>query len=541
MRSKRFWAVLAVVAALLLAACGGNDDDGETAGTETTEATETEAPTAGSGDEQDPEVDMDAVLRVGWSLAPRNMDPHTANTIGDYPFLSLVYDRLINLAPDESLEPMLATEWEFVDDGAALELQLREDVQFHDGEPFNAEAVKANLERAKTLETGTLQGILEPVETVTVLDEYRVRLDLMPGVGANLPYAFAERPGMMISPAAMDDPTLDQYGVGTGPYVVKEGTFNAADRATFERAPDDYWDAPNRQAFAEIEMIAMPDQETRFNALQSGQIDLAPLAAVSTPRAIELGETEEYDNATYDARTYYFTSFNLEDPALQDVRVRQAVAHAIDKDALNEAVFAGVCPPTAQLPLEGDPSYDESLEDAYEYDPDEARRLLQEAGAESLDLTGVLITTEPMRSQAVAIQAMLAEVGINWEFAATLSSQEGLPRWSAGDFNLHAYISAGRADPVSMYQESLDRNLPGGAPDGVQEALDAANDPTLTEGERADAVAELNRLMVEEFAVIYHCHPQESLLGRSNITGLDQSPWLRYGVYDVQNLAMVAE
>lgn len=161
------------------------------------------------------QIDPDGTFRYALVQYSVSTDPHRSATPWDMVYFRLAYDQLFWQNQDGELEPMLATEWEFVDDGKALEMTLRDDVTFIDGEKFSAAAVKANLDRAMTLESSLHKGALARVECVELVDDYRVRINLN-GPGGNLPDLLASNVGSMISPAAFDSPDLDQNPVGSG-------------------------------------------------------------------------------------------------------------------------------------------------------------------------------------------------------------------------------------------------------------------------------------------------------------------------------------
>ena len=175
-------------------------------------------------------------LRYGAANIVTRFDPHRSSSGYDQNWLAPVYERLIWQSTEVELEPGLATEWGFVDD-LTFEMTLREGVTFTDGTPFDADAVKANIERAKTVEGSGVIAYLASVETVEVVDATHVRF-LLNKPDATLPMQFATRPGMMMSPAFMEDPDVDIAAVGTGPFVLTE--YLVGDRAIFERNPD-HW------------------------------------------------------------------------------------------------------------------------------------------------------------------------------------------------------------------------------------------------------------------------------------------------------------
>jgi peptide/nickel transport system substrate-binding protein len=239
MRTRHRGHVILAGALLLVAACSSSSDNADksapastAAGSASTAAGAQSTAAATTA----PQTDPNGKLVFGLSVVPRNMDPVTANGIGDLPALAPVYDRLIDYASGE-YKPMLATSWQFSPDGSVLELKLRTDVKFQDGSTFDAAAVKANIERGQTNPKSNVKGFLSPIQSVEVVDPATVRLHVKPGEGYGLLSALSLLPGMMVSPAAMDKPDLDQYGVGTGPYVIKPGTFSPNDRSTSVRAP----------------------------------------------------------------------------------------------------------------------------------------------------------------------------------------------------------------------------------------------------------------------------------------------------------------
>src|SRR5690606_5663474 len=156
-------------------------------------------------------------------------------------------------SPDVEPIPGLAESWEFAEDGSYLDLFLREGVVFQDGEAFDAEAVKASLERGKTLEGSTVAGDLAVVEEIEVVDPMTVRLHLS-GPAPSLPMILSAQPGMIISPAALDDPALDQNPVGAGMYRV---TSYEAGVSLVAEAWDEYWDQ-DAQLLGGIEIAIMP-------------------------------------------------------------------------------------------------------------------------------------------------------------------------------------------------------------------------------------------------------------------------------------------
>lgn len=395
------WVAVLTALALFAAACGNDDETAVGDEPDTTVSDDDGAPSA------DP--DPSEVLRWGELKDVTSWDGHRASVSQDNQILFTTYDRLVHQDAGGELVPGLATDWNFAEDGSYLELTLREGVTFHDGEPFDADAVKANIERGQSLEDSAVQGELAPIDEVEVVDDYTVRFHLDTPAG-NLPNVLTDRPGIMISPAAFDNPDLDTNPVGAGMYRVTD--YQPGASISFE-AYEDYWDE-DAQLLAGIEYSILPDETTRMNALRSGQID----ATVLTPGQTEEAESEGFVVQASPTLEVHYVVINHGKPPLDQVEVRQAINHAIDRQALVEGVLFGNGEPAWQMFPEGDAAFNPEVVDYYPYDPDRARELLAEAGVAEGDINLQLmdLAGTPLVNQAnQVLQAQLGEVGINVE------------------------------------------------------------------------------------------------------------------------------
>ena len=363
----------------------------------------------------------DDVLVVGQIAEPQSMDPATVTAVNDFRILVNLYDGLVRYA-DGSLEvePALAHDWEISDDGTVYTFYLREGVTFHDGAPFNAEAVKYNFDRMLDEDhpdhdaTGPfpLSFFFGAIEETEVVDDYTVRMHL------DEPYApllsnLAYPTGLIVSPQAVQEHGED-YGrnpAGTGPYQFR--TWEANRQVAAQRNPD-YWDgAPDLEG---IVFRPITDANARVNEMQAGNIDL--MVEVPPDEMARFTEAPEFQVYEQTGPHVWFLILNAAEPPFDDKRVRQAANYAIDKEALVNDILQGTAEvaagPTARA---FEWAYNEDLE-PYPYDPDRARELLAEAGYED----GVEITfyvteggsgmLDPV-PMGTAIQADLADVGID--------------------------------------------------------------------------------------------------------------------------------
>jgi peptide/nickel transport system substrate-binding protein len=359
------------------------------------------------------------VLVVGQIAEPKSLDPAADTAVNDFRILMNVYDGLVRYK-DGTLqpEPALATDWTISDDGTVYTFNLREDVKFHDGSPFNADAVVFNFERMLDEnhpyhDTGPfpLSFFFSAVDTVTAKDDYTVEFKLKE------PYApflsnLAYPTGLIVSPEAVKQYGKDfgRHPSGTGPFKFEEWESNT--RVVVSRN-DDYWEgAPSLEA---VVYRPITDANTRVAEMLSGGIDL--MVEVPPDSLGQFADDPNFQVFEQAGPHLWFLILNAKEGPFADKRVRQAVNYAIDKKSLVENVLQG----TAEVAAGPTPpafawAYDDKLQ-PYPYDPEKAKELLKEAGAEGAKLTfyvteGGSGMLDPV-AMGTAIQADLAKVGLD--------------------------------------------------------------------------------------------------------------------------------
>lgn len=486
---------IAASAALVLAGCGGGSPGGGGGG--------------GAGGEADP----DAVLRFQFGTpAGSNYDPATATNQFVNTYLYPVYDRLVYQAPDGALEPMLAESYEFTDDNLTFRMTLRQDVTFSDGTPFDAEAVRANIERGKTLANSSIKPDLASISEVVVVDEFTVELRLANPAGS-LPALLADRAGMMVSPAAFGNADLDLRPVGAGPYQVVDHQPGVL--ITYERSPD-YWD-PDAQTLGGIEISMVLDPEARLRAVSDDTVDATSL---NTDQA-ELvdGPGLVLDSATSAAS--FLLYLNKSKPGLDNADVRRALSLAVDREGISEALQGGRCAPTSQLFPEGYWPYNPDVE-VDPFDQDEARSLLEGAGFADLTLDAVVINVPFYVAQLEAIQAQLAEVGVTVNVTA-LEPTELLSRFVGGEADMYFSQWPGGTDPAKTVAGLLQAQStlnPGGYSNPEIDQLAAEGLSEVEQDARAPIYQELSAAMVEDHFHVAICSPENVFAYNERVTGL---------------------
>lgn len=359
------------------------------------------------------EVAQDVVIAIGAeaeNLDPLKMMSAPAATVAEHMVQTLVY-----LAEDGTLEPSLAESWEPTEEGDGWLLNLREGVTFHDGEPFNAEAVKYNLDRF--MAKGDFEGeeaavfafLLGKITEVEVIDDYIVKLHLeevFAPIISHLSHSFIG----MHSPPSLEALGAGDYveaPVGTGPFKFVQ--WDRGEKIVMEKN-EDYWGTVPELDTVTFKFV--PEGGSRVIMLETGEVHA--IMAVPPAEIDRLEGEADIDVVFEDSVRVIYVGFNLEQEPFDDVRVRQALNYAINKEAIIQTQFQGVSSVSTAPIVPAIFGYKEV--GPYGYDPDRARELLADAGYEDgFDMEFYHPTGRYPQDDAVAeaVQAMLADVGIN--------------------------------------------------------------------------------------------------------------------------------
>ena len=530
----RFLALLLAMA-MVAAACGGDDDseDAEDASTEAgadqgdddggsedtssdddAEVDDSAAEAGGGGGATLPE-DLPALaegaaqqggtyggtLRVAHQFPPISLDPHTGSSGADHQTLYSLYDRLVHFKFD-SLEftPGLATSWEFTDD-TTLVFNLREGVTFHDGTPFNAEAVAYNVDRVQNHPNTKVPADLASVESVEVVDDLTVQFNLnRPDSG--VVGILSDRAGMMVSPTAAeaaDEKQLNNTPVGTGPFELSE--YSEGDRLLVERN-EDYWQE-GLPYLDGIEWLFSGGEQAAVNGLRAGDVDVA--LTIRDFSQVSALENEPGINLIRSPSLHTDGCYiNDEVPPWDDVRVRQAWSQALDRETLADVFTFGLAEP-AYLPVP--PQHWSSAPDLIgtnAYDVEAAKSLLAEAGLDSVDVT-ILAYQDPVQiRKGELIQAAAQEAGFNVEIEVLELAASVPAMFTDRAYAMFCAPWTGRPDPsqtaTSLFDSGAYYSVRDTDRSGVDDLLAAAvASPDI--GERTDAYADLWQTAIADEAL----------------------------------------
>ncbi|MFE3177874.1 ABC transporter substrate-binding protein [Amycolatopsis sp. NPDC059235] len=348
------------------------------------------------------------VLTIAYPEQPNSLDPAKANQAYAI-FLQAAYASLINRRPDGSLAPGLATSWRYVGEGnRKFELTLREGVRFSDGELLTADGVKKHFDYLISAAGPQANALTGAVATVTgpstVVLDLKEPNPVVPDMLTN------EAPlGSVISPKGLAAPAqLVTVSAGAGPYQLDPAQTLAGDRYTY--VPNPHYSGPGTRHYEKVVIKIMANPNAAMNALRARQVDVVVGQYASVPSAKEARMQIKHTPVV-------FLGLILSDrdgvklPPLKDLRVRQAINFAIDRESVARALVGEYGVATEQTVLPGTDGYVPENKDFYRYDPERAKQLLREAGY-GAGFTMPVLTTTFANTMSEVLSDQLGKVGI---------------------------------------------------------------------------------------------------------------------------------
>jgi peptide/nickel transport system substrate-binding protein len=385
-----------------------------------------------------------SVLRIGLNDDPDALDPTISRAYVGRLVFAAFCDKLFDVTPDLKVVPQLATGYEWAANGRSVAIKLRPNVKFHDGEPFNAEAVRFNIERHLNTQGSFRRTEIADIKSVEVVNDTTVRLVLAES-SAPLIATLTDRSGMMVSPKAARE-LGERFGtrpVCAGPYRFVERV--AQGKIVGERFAD-YWDKGNIH-FDRVEFVPITDSTARLASLRSG--DLTMMERVPPTDLAQIRGDAKLKVVGVAELGYQTIPLNIANgpkgKAFTDFRVRQALDLAIDREALIKAVFNNEYIPGNQWVAPSNPYYNKAFP-VKKRDVARAKQLLREAGHAQLAFTLIVPPERDRQEAALLIQSMLGEAGITM----TIQTQENVTMLTAGrkgDFEAYFTFWSGRPDP----------------------------------------------------------------------------------------------
>lgn len=460
-----------------------------------------------------------STLNIGLDADPPQLDPHLSSAAVDRQTYQSLFNKLIDINEDLEFIPELAVSWDVSDDGLVYTFGLQEDVVFHDGEPFNAEAVKYNFDRMLNPDMNSPRlSEISMISEVKVIGDYEIEITLSEPSAPFLA-ALTDRAGMMVSPLAAEELGDDfaNKPVGTGPYKFVERV--AQSHISLERF-DDYWrGAP---AIENIKILPYADANVRVTNLVSGELDILNKIAYKDIKTLD----ENPDITLMEKEGLGFNGIHLNTAVepLNNKAVRQAINLAVDREAITNVVFhGGAVPSVSPFPSTSWAAPDFEFPNA---DVEQAKKILQDAGISDVNFTMKISPNPEDEQTAQMIQSMLGEIGITMDIEmvefGTLLDQMG-----TGDFQAAHNGWSGRIDPDGNTYRFFYTDSANNYTNYSNPVMDELLNEGRAVGEQADRIAiykEVAEILWEDAPYIFLYHELDYKAMKSNVKGFSHNP-----------------
>jgi peptide/nickel transport system substrate-binding protein len=435
---------------------------------------------------------------------------------------------LIQLTPDsKSLAPMLATSWKWNSNNTELTMSLRKGVTFQDGSAFNADVAVENLKVAAAPGSNG-QTQLASMTSVVAVDPDTIRLSFSrpdPGVV----FALEGYPGIMVSPAGLANPSLMKtQPMGSGPY--KLVSTSAALSYTYDYYTG-YWDKSHVYP-AHMKIVTLSDPNQVVNSITTGLSDVALIATAQLPT---IQSNKDVQLATYQSLGLQSVFMNNKIAPLDNLKVRQAVSLALDRQAFN-AADNGACIPVDQAFLPGMVGYDPSLKPTTNVAL--AKQMIQQAGADGASITMLGIPNEPYKSWAEVAQSELDAIGLKIKLDIVPGTVYRTMYMGGGYGMLEAAPLVSANDPSQVLdQYVVGAGNPGTKDPALLAKIQAAESLSLGTSQRNSAFQEINRELTNNYVFwAPECLPVYTYAGNKNLIGLNSMQDAFSGVPDLDSL-----
>ncbi|UOR13480.1 glutathione ABC transporter substrate-binding protein [Halobacillus amylolyticus] len=442
-----------------------------------------------------------------------------------------VYETLFVRDPETmEIKPRLAESYENPNPTTWV-IKLKEDITFHDGTPFNAEAVKYTFDQFMSEERAAPRAsLLDPVESVEVKDEYTVVIKTKEPYGPLLA-ALSHTNASIVSPEADKGGDLNQNPVGTGPFVFEEWV--QGDHVSLS-ANEDYWrGAPELES---VTMKVVPEYSTAISMLQTGEVQF--IDAIPAEQLPRIESLENVEVQKREGTPFYYLGFNMSKEPFNDSNFRKAVSHAINREAyVKQLNGLGIKNESIIGPKVF--GYSEDAADAgYSYDPEKAKQLIEEHGFEGQEITMLAANRESYMKMAEIVQAQLTEVGFNVEIE-TMEWGTFLDTTAEGNFQM-TFLgwSNSTADGSELLYPILHSDNIGSSNrmkynNSEFDQLVEASRTTVDQEVRKEKLKQANLMAVKDGVLVPMHHGVVTVAYDKSVKGLQIDPTGQWSLYNV--------
>ncbi|MGL4688347.1 MAG: glutathione ABC transporter substrate-binding protein [Fusobacteriaceae bacterium] len=343
---------------------------------------------------------------------PKTLDVHNGNDGLSLRINKQIYSRLVESDGDMKIIPGLAKSWKNIDN-RTMQFSLRENVKFHNGDDFTSEDVKFSFERM--MSSPRISFILPPIEKIEIVDKYTVNLITKTPFAPLLAHLSHPALGIVSKKSILEDKAdLTVTPIGTGPYKFLE--WKPGDRVVLEKNENYFLGKPN---FEKIIYRSIVEASSRTIGLETKELDVA--LGISTVDEATIRANKHLKILKKPSISYAYIGFNMNNEKFRDIRVRQAINYAIDKQSIIDAVLSG-SGTLATSPIAPTVFGFTTKTKAYSFDLKKAKELMSEAGIKELKTYIYILGGEVPKQIAEIVQANLKEIGIDMQIRVSESS-----------------------------------------------------------------------------------------------------------------------
>ena len=458
-------------------------------------------------------------LTIALETDTATLDTLGISSINDRQVAMILYDTLLEFDAKGNIVPGVAEKLDASEDATVFKLTLRSGVKFTDGTPYDAAAVVKNFERImdpkNKCRCASEVASIDKVEASGPL-EVTIR---MKSPAANFPASLADIVGMVVSPTAAEKHGAEfgSNGVGAGAFKLKE--WRRGDRIVLERN-DAYW--RNKVNLDEVVLRPIPDSQTRYASLQAGNVDVVFNAAARD--VIDAQGKRSAQVLNPGSLGTNFIQINLASPVVSDVRVRQAMAHAIDREAYNKVINRGLYK-IANTPFGSGLAPHEQVDGYPQYDLEKAKKLVADYG-KPVNIKVTVSSAPAAMLAGQAIQQMWKKAGIEAELQPVEASQ-GIKDAFARNYQVMGFRWAGGTDPdKNVYQFFHSRggiNLVGYNDPEMDKLLEAGR-ATTDKAERLKIYRTISNKLAKDLPYLFLTYFENISLAANNVKGLPLVP-----------------
>lgn len=414
-----------------------------------------------------------------------------------------VYNTVVSRSLQGEIQPSAAESWSYSPDRTALTLKVRAGMTFSNGDPVTARSVAGSLEKART--GSTTQSAFTRVSTIAASDDSTVVITLSrPDPG--LLDALTGIAGVVGDPAQFDTQN-PLRPIGSGPYVLDGSRTTEGAVYTLTKRKD-HWNAA-AYPYDTIVVRVIADLTAAQNAFRAGETDAITLNDAGAAASLKSGDYSSVDSGAVAVMGFWIADrAGTKVPALADVRVRQAINLAIDRQGIVKSLLGGLGTPTTQVFAPGYAAYDASLENTYPFDRARAKGLMEQAGyGGGFDLTmPSTVLSQPFEA---ALAQQLADIGVRVTWTP-IPMEQANAKLATGDYPLFWAVNGLSADYPAV-ATNLDANGSLNVfhvTDPTTASLIDTSYSALDDATRDDALRALNKYVVEQawFAPVYQLH-----------------------------------